>query len=145
MIKEAACFNNPLIWASTSKNPQSMPTTFSSTSTSTVYSNHGDAALLDHRYFGKSLISLNPDTSLILETIKATQDQSGDIVIRLYESIGARGDAEITFHAMIKDVIKKIHSCNGLEEVLYDLVYSDGSVKICFKPFQIISLRIKLY
>jgi alpha-mannosidase len=132
VVKEAACFNNPLIWASTSKKPSPK-------------GSRGDAALIDPRFLNQPIIQVNNAPSLILDSIKAAQDAtSGDIVIRLYESIGARGTGEIKIHQLIQNNIKRVFICNGLEEESTELGYDNGTFKVSFKPFEILSLRLKL-
>ena len=132
VVREASCFNNPLIWASTSKKPS-------------IAGNKGDAALIDPRFLNQPIIHVINAPSLILDTIKAAQDiTSGDIVIRLYESIGTRGKGEIKIHQLIQNNIKSVHLCNGLEEESSELAYDKGTIVLTYKPFQILSLRLKL-
>lgn len=88
----------------------------------------------------KSLFQLD-QLNIILETIKPAEDASaGDIVLRLYEAMGAKTRARLTTSLPVKSA----HMADMLENVLESLAIKDGEIALEFRPFEIKTLRIKL-
>ncbi len=86
---------------------------------------------------GKSWIRCN-HPNIIIETIKKAEDGDG-IILRLYDSLGQRGAAELitTFH------VNSAWQTNLLEENQNLLAVTDGKVQFNYRPFQIITLRLQ--
>lgn len=79
------------------------------------------------------------DPALVIETIKLAEDNSGDIILRLYESM--QGRRETVLSTCFK--IKQAWLCSMLEEKEKELQIGNSSILLNFKPFEIITLRLK--
>ncbi|MFZ7087255.1 alpha-mannosidase [Curtobacterium sp. RRHDQ10] len=78
-------------------------------------------------------------TAVVVETVKLAEDRSGDLVVRLYESLGTRATTTVHWDvdaagASIVDLLERERS------PLSDAV---RSATLEFRPFQIITLRIR--
>jgi alpha-mannosidase len=77
---------------------------------------------------------------VVVESVKLAEDRSGDLVLRLYEALGARTRARVTWDieasaVTIVDVLER-----ELEALPAD---GDGAgVRVGLRPFQILTLRI---
>jgi alpha-mannosidase len=88
-----------------------------------------------------SLVSVDGDGAAI-EAVKLADDRSGDVVVRLYESLGGRASA--TLRASFP--IASVQVTDLLERPLGDAVVavaSDGSVPVSLRPFQVLTLRLR--
>ena len=74
---------------------------------------------------------------LVIDTVKKAED-SDALVIRLYESHGARGEANLLTRLSIKKAILT----NLLEEPLKVLPIHAGKVSLTFRPFEIITVLL---
>ncbi|MFC9687888.1 alpha-mannosidase [Kribbella sp. NPDC056951] len=79
----------------------------------------------------------NPN--LVVEALKLADDQSGDVIVRLYESTGGRSRGVITpsFEAT------SVTEVDLLERHLADRALDGGAVALDLRPFQILTLRFK--
>ncbi len=79
----------------------------------------------------------NPN--LVVEALKLADDQSGDVIVRLYESTGGRSRGTITpsFTATSATEV------DLLERHLADRTLDNGAVALDLRPFQILTLRLK--
>ncbi len=84
-----------------------------------------------------SFASVDRD-NIVLSTIKAADDNSGDLVIRVYESFGEATTATIS----IKDAKSAVLS-NVNEIIGEDISCKDGKIAISVKPFEILTIRVK--
>jgi alpha-mannosidase len=80
---------------------------------------------------------------VIVESVKLAEDRSGDIIIRIYESLGARTTARIGWDVPTAGVA----IVDLLERELEPLPYSPAAgardeASIALRPFQIVTLRI---
>jgi len=83
------------------------------------------------------LISCDTD-QVIIETVKLAEDGSGDLIVRLYESIGSRAQCNIKLDISYRTVRR----CSLLEEPLdFEVEKNNSSISIDFRPFQLITLR----
>lgn len=82
--------------------------------------------------------------SVVVEAVKLAEDGSGDLVVRLYESYGARAEPEVRFGWPV-DVV----AVDLLEDEREDLppcglgVIDDTTVRLAMRPFQIVTLRAR--
>jgi alpha-mannosidase len=86
------------------------------------------------------LVSLD-GTAARIEAVKLADDRSGDVVVRVYESLGGR--AATRLRAAFR--IAAVEVDDLLERPLAGTlpVDADGSVPIALRPFQIITLRLR--
>ena len=85
-----------------------------------------------------SLLSVDAP-NVIVETVKAAEDGSGDAIIRLYESKHAACDAVLTLHVPVASV----WACDLLENATGELPLCDGRVALNFRGFEIRTLRVR--
>ena len=85
-----------------------------------------------------SLLSVDKP-NVVVETVKAAEDGSGDIVIRLYESKRASCTAELTLNMPVSSV----YACDMMENRQNELACSEGKVKLPLRGFEIVTLRVK--
>jgi len=76
--------------------------------------------------------------NLVLDTIKHAMD-SRDIIFRLYEAHGARGDAIVQTELPFRTAV----FCNILEDELEPAVVTERNIQVSYRPFQIITLKLK--
>jgi alpha-mannosidase len=74
-----------------------------------------------------------------VEAVKLADDESGDVVVRLYESRGGRASGVLRTGfpltgAQVTDL---------LERPLEDAEVVDGGVPVSLRPFQILTLRLR--
>ena len=77
--------------------------------------------------------------NVIVDTVKAAEDGSGDIILRIYESKHAATDAVITLHTPVSAVV----DCDMLENVKDVLCVEDGKIRLNFRGFEVKTLRLK--
>ncbi|MDR1512968.1 MAG: glycosyl hydrolase-related protein, partial [Propionibacteriaceae bacterium] len=74
---------------------------------------------------------------VLVESVKLADDRSGDVVVRLYESLGGRATARVTWSfAVARAVVADL-----LERELEPSSGTDAA-ELAFRPFQIITLRL---
>ncbi|MCM1025576.1 MAG: glycosyl hydrolase-related protein [Roseburia sp.] len=69
----------------------------------------------------------------VLETCKLAFDEEKGVVLRLYESKGCAGRTVLS----LPEAVKRVWSCNLLEEKQEELEIRDGSVSLDFRGFEI--------
>ena len=79
--------------------------------------------------------------AVVVEAVKLADDRSGDVVVRLYESLGGRAVARLTAgfplaQAMSTDLLERRWSETEEHEVSAD------GVGLTFRPFEIVTLRL---
>ncbi|MBC8063514.1 MAG: alpha-mannosidase [Chlorobia bacterium] len=79
------------------------------------------------------------DRNIVIEAVKKAEDNN-DLIVRLYECHNARGRAELSCALPIKSA----SLCDFEETVLQEIEMLDGAVPVDYKPFEIITLRIKV-
>ncbi|MFB9375521.1 alpha-mannosidase [Kineococcus gynurae] len=82
-----------------------------------------------------------------LEAVKLAEDGSGDVVVRLYESWGARaqGRLETSFaigSAVVTDLLEDPATPGSAAALGRADLQADGSVTFALRPFQILTLRL---
>lgn len=87
----------------------------------------------------RSLFELDR-SNIILDTVKPAEDGSGDLVLRLYESMSTRTCARLK----IDLPVKKVQLTNMLERFKAELELQDGAVQLEFGPFEILTIRVEI-
>ncbi len=88
-----------------------------------------------------SMMHLEGSSSVIIETVKAAEDGSGDVIVRLYESKHASCDAVLALNLPAE----RITLCNMLEEPVEELPDVNGRVALTFRPFEIKTVRLSAH
>lgn len=106
---------------------------------------HGyDINLPSRRQAGSPVEPLvrSDNATVVIESVKLADDTSGDLVVRLYEAVGARASATVSVNAPVHHA----REVDLLERELPNAEYAvDGdSVSVRFRPFQILTLRFTL-
>lgn len=89
-----------------------------------------------------AILSLD-NPAVVVEAVKLAEDRSGDVVVRLYESLGGRAEATLTANFSVHGV-----EATNLHEVANDDAASialqpEGSIGLALRPFQILTLRLR--
>jgi alpha-mannosidase len=98
-----------------------------------------------------ALVALEPAGSpgIVIEAVKAADDRSGDLVVRLYESLGARAAARLTASfdlagAVEADLLERPLDAGGDQPGgAVGAVAADNSVTLGLRPFQIVTVRLR--
>ncbi len=77
--------------------------------------------------------------NVVIETVKAAEDGSGDVILRLYESKHAATDAVLTVHLPVT----KAALCDMLENEQEPVDMADGKITLSFRGFEVKTLRLK--
>ncbi len=85
-----------------------------------------------------SLLQLDAD-NVIIDTVKPAEDGSGDIVLRLYESVNTATNTTLTVNIPAASAAL----CDMLENEKEQLAIVDGKVQLTFRGFEVKTLRIK--
>jgi alpha-mannosidase len=77
----------------------------------------------------------------IVEAVKLADDRSGDVIVRLYESLGGRASAAVrpgftVARAEVVDLLERPLSAAPLTSS------DDGAIPVTLRPFQILTLRL---
>ncbi len=96
--------------------------------------------LLSGESGSKSFFQLNGAENIVIDTVKPAEDQSGDIVLRLYESKHADSNCTLSWNLPVESACL----CNMLEESdSYEaLPVEENSVKLHFRPFEVKTVRL---
>lgn len=88
----------------------------------------------------RSFFSVEGASNIIIDTVKPAEDQSGDIIVRLYES--KRADTACTLCWSLP--VKSAFLCNMLEELgsCKALETEENGVQLHFRPFEVKTLRL---
>ncbi|ALO06920.1 Putative alpha-mannosidase [Streptomyces venezuelae] len=82
------------------------------------------------------LVTLDDD-AVVVSAVKLADDESGDVVVRLYEARGGRAHTRLTptfAHGPVR-------TCDLLERPVGDVEPVDGRVELHLRPFQLLTLR----
>ncbi len=83
------------------------------------------------------LVSID-NPAVVVEAVKVADDRSGDVIVRLYESLGGRAAAKLT----ASFDVSKVEETDLLERRLADRELVDRTVNLSLRPFQILTLRL---
>jgi len=84
-----------------------------------------------------SLLSVTP-SNVVVEAVKPAEDGSGDIVVRLYESMRSAADGTLR----VTVPVKRAWECDSLERKLRAVNVRDGEIRLSLRPFEIKTLRL---
>jgi len=76
--------------------------------------------------------------SLVLDTVKPCEDGNG-FVIRAYEPMRKKGTETLS----LGSIANKAYICDMLENELTELTVTDGKITLPFKPFEILTIKVK--
>lgn len=76
--------------------------------------------------------------NIIIDTVKTAEDESGDLVIRMYESKNCHTKCTLKFGLEAKE----LYITNMLEEMPSKAELKDNECELEFKPFEIVTLRV---
>ena len=79
------------------------------------------------------------DRNIVVESVKKAED-SDDIIVRLYECHNSRGRAGLSCARNLSGAAL----CDLEENEIVDLEVQDGVVTFEFKPFEILTIKLKL-
>jgi alpha-mannosidase len=78
--------------------------------------------------------------AVVIEAVKLAEDRSGDVIVRLYESLGGRADATLNANFAATAIVVT----DLLEEPLEEQTWARpaaGQVAVTLRPFQLVTLR----
>jgi alpha-mannosidase len=76
---------------------------------------------------------------VLVSAVKRAEDGSGDLIVRLAETCGARVQVPVRTPGRVVDA----SLCNLLEEPLRGLDVADGFVNLTMRPFELATLRLQ--
>ncbi len=88
----------------------------------------------------KSFFSIENADNIIIDTVKAAEDGSGDVIVRLYES----KKADTVCSLIYPNSLVSVKECNMEEKILGNLEADGGSVRLGFRAFEVKTLRFSL-
>ena len=77
---------------------------------------------------------------MIIEAVKAAEDGSGDVIVRLYEAMCTATRCKLVTSLPLKGAVET----NMLERAREELQVEDDGVVLQLRPFEIKTVRIKL-
>jgi alpha-mannosidase len=99
------------------------------------------------RYLGakpvEPLLSV-ANSNVVVESVKLAEDQSGDLIVRLYEASGSRTAAAIRPNFDFKTVVVTDLLENELQTSESLLTADSGTLQLELRPFKIVTLRFSL-
>ena len=78
------------------------------------------------------------DTNAVIDTVKLAEDGSGDMIVRLYESMNGRRTARMT----VPSCFASAWRCTLAEEKQESLTIENSSVPVTLRPFEIATIRL---
>lgn len=79
---------------------------------------------------------------VVAETVKLAEDRSGDVVVRLYESLGGRASALLAPGFPVTSVTETDLLERPLPDQQTHHTVEDAGVRVTLRPFQIVTLRL---
>lgn len=81
-----------------------------------------------------------------VESVKLADDRSGDVVVRLYEALGARTDTALDLRvdaASVEQVDLRERPLSDPALTARHFAWSGGTVSLGLRPFQVVTLRVR--
>jgi len=93
----------------------------------------------------RQFLSLSSD-SIVLETIKLSEDGTGHMIMRLYESKGRHENCTVTAHLKVQEAYETTMEEGLLEgqRVAVTEAYGKSEMLLDFAPFEIKTIRASL-
>ena len=88
------------------------------------------------------LVSVD-NPAVVIEAVKLAEDRSGDLIVRLYESLGGRARASLAIEAAV-DSVTSVDLLERRAEFSADHPLEGGSVRVELKPFEVRTLRMRV-
>lgn len=79
------------------------------------------------------------DAAVVVEAVKLADDRSGDVVVRLYESLGNRSRVRLRTGFPLASA----REVDLLERDMHGLDMKDALISLTFRPFQIRTVRLR--
>ncbi|MFC4009566.1 alpha-mannosidase [Nonomuraea purpurea] len=79
------------------------------------------------------------DDAVVVSAVKLADDESGDVVVRCYESRGGRARATLTAGFPVAEVV----ATDLLERPVGQVRHEGGAVPLTLRPFELVTLRLK--
>lgn len=82
---------------------------------------------------------------VVVSAVKLADDRSGDLIVRLYEALGQRSTATVSFGFPVESVavVNLLERPDGTSELLTSLTSNGNSTALPLTPFQILTLRVR--
>ncbi|MBO0656211.1 alpha-mannosidase [Streptomyces triculaminicus] len=77
--------------------------------------------------------------AVVVSAVKLADDGGGDVVVRLYESLGGRAVTRLTAAFPVAEA----SVCDLLERPVSTLAAEDGGLALSLRPFEIVTLRLR--
>jgi alpha-mannosidase len=87
---------------------------------------------------GASVAPIVRADGVVVESVKLAEDRSGDVIVRLYEPLGRRGEASVTFDADVTTIVQT----DLLEDAVAEPV-AGAAIALAVRPFEIVTLRAR--
>lgn len=86
------------------------------------------------------------DHPAVVEAVKLADDRSGDVIVRLYESLGGRARVDLTTgftprEAMVTDLLER-HRRHPVDQHHTTVAIVDNRVTLHLRPFEIVTMRL---
>jgi alpha-mannosidase len=81
---------------------------------------------------------------VVLSSVKLAADRSGDLVVRVYESLGARTQGEVAFGVPVADVVEVNLLEEELEAAPSITLSGASSISLSLKAFDVRTFRVRL-
>ena len=81
--------------------------------------------------------------AVVVEAVKLADDRSGDVVVRLYESLGGRAAARLVPGFATTSVVETDLLERPVEPLAMTEPPEDGAVELRLRPFQVVTLRLR--
>ncbi|MFD8634637.1 alpha-mannosidase [Streptomyces sp. NPDC059533] len=88
------------------------------------------------------LLSVDDD-AVVVESVKLAEDRGGDVIVRLYESLGGRARATLTADFPITAAVESDLLERPLDGTAVGAAAPDGTVALTLRPFQIVTVRLR--
>ncbi|MFD6227684.1 alpha-mannosidase [Streptomyces sp. NPDC060232] len=88
------------------------------------------------------LLAVDED-AVVVEAVKLAEDRGGDVIVRLYESLGGRATATLTAGFPIAGAVESDLLERPLAGTAVAPPAADGAITLTLRPFQIVTLRLR--
>jgi alpha-mannosidase len=94
------------------------------------------------------LVTSTGSPGAVVEAVKLADDRSGDVVVRLYESLGGRATARLSLavpirEAVVTDLLERLVPEGSPIPTQVLTVDDEGSVGLSLRPFQVVTIRLR--